>query len=695
MTLSRKTAGVAAGALMAALLVPVTLAPPAMSSTDFIWQDAVELGSGDRPVIAAQAKTGSSRGQTGGFAVAWNDSNVVKLRFLDVTADTPAWTPEVSLSSGCTSVGQPAIAMQDDSIAVAWSCDDTIQLATVAAGSTLDDSLIQDIAADAKGDPQVVTSYRSVSGDLLYQGVSWVADGGSGDDTAMLAGIEAGRAFIDDSVFEMGSGTDVFLTRSAVQPYYIADSRGVGFVVDDSIQGAFFDAFNLSSLGGASFLPVRGTFATDAGIGDDTSVEFAYTEPSFSGYPAVTWVTSDDSVVAATGKKDPTTGNWDASQATRFVLDDSSGTSFASPTSAYGVDGSNIRLASTYLATTGSAGQAILAVDDSTPSSRTTTLTTLGSTSTAPVSFVSADPTETNGLRGIFAAWAEDDTSLQTRWFGPLRQSGDPMSAIDAVPAVGAVQVALDDTTHPVTSLAGAGSTRQVMGQFGLQDEATAALVWVQNAKVYVSTLTPATPPDPNPPNPGPAPTPATPPSAPSSAETSPGPSEVTVSWTAPASQGSFPVTNYQVQSSPGSAGCLVPATQTQCTISGLTDGTRYDFEVRALNGGGWGPWLDAGSATPGPVVEPSIVISGTRGDVRGRPGIIVTGTTTGLDEGSILRPWIRLPGQTGLSQGSARITVADDGDFTWQRRTGKRIVVEIRTLDGDVRSDRITIAAR
>lgn len=50
-------------------------------------------------------------------------------------------------------------------------------------------------------------------------------------------------------------------------------------------------------------------------------------------------------------------------------------------------------------------------------------------------------------------------------------------------------------------------------------------------------------------PNPGPAPTPATPPSAPASAEAIAGNGEATVSWTAPSSQGSFPVTNYQVQS--------------------------------------------------------------------------------------------------------------------------------------------------
>lgn len=196
-------------------------------------------------------------------------------------------------------------------------------------------------------------------------------------------------------------------------------------------------------------------------------------------------------------------------------------------------------------------------------------------------------------------------------------------------------------------------------------------------------------------PTPTPTPAPATPPSAPTVGGLIAGDREVTISWNSPMSHGTFPVTNYQVQSTPTSSGCLVPASQTQCTISDLSDGTSYSFQVRALNGGGWGPWLDVGSATPSPAIEATILISGTRGDVRGKPGVLVDGMTTGITAGSILHPWIRLPDMDAPAEGVARIRVNEAGTFTWQRRTSKPIDVQIRSADGSVRSDYITIAAR
>ncbi len=196
-------------------------------------------------------------------------------------------------------------------------------------------------------------------------------------------------------------------------------------------------------------------------------------------------------------------------------------------------------------------------------------------------------------------------------------------------------------------------------------------------------------------PAPDPTPAPANPPSAPVAPELAPGDGEVTVSWDAPATQGSFPVTDYQVQSVPGSVGCLVPATQTQCTIGSLTNGTTYEFMVRALNGGGWGPWLDAGIVTPVTPVEASIMITGSRGDVRGRPGVLATGSTFGISQGSVLHPWIRLPEHARPTEGKARITLDASGDFTWQRRTGKPIEVHICTSDRSVCSEEITIAVR
>ena len=62
----------------------------------------------------------------------------------------------------------------------------------------------------------------------------------------------------------------------------------------------------------------------------------------------------------------------------------------------------------------------------------------------------------------------------------------------------------------------------------------------------------------------------------------------VTVSWTAPASNGGAPLTGYTVSSTPTSKGCATTATS--CTISGLASGGSYSFSVAAKNAVGAGP---------------------------------------------------------------------------------------------------------
>lgn len=208
------------------------------------------------------------------------------------------------------------------------------------------------------------------------------------------------------------------------------------------------------------------------------------------------------------------------------------------------------------------------------------------------------------------------------------------------------------------------------------------------NDALQVSTAdsTPPTPPIP------PAPVPA---SAPLNVAGVAGDRSVTVSWSAPASSGSFPVSSYQVTSTPADGSCLTSSLS--CPVSGLSNGVGYSFKVRALTGAGWGPWSDASAAvTPGPPppppVVPSITITGTRGEVRGKPGIVVSGSSSGIDSGAVLRPWLRFPGQTSFGEGADSILVNAGGGFTWSRRTGKRVTVYVTTADGSVASNRVTI---
>ena len=90
----------------------------------------------------------------------------------------------------------------------------------------------------------------------------------------------------------------------------------------------------------------------------------------------------------------------------------------------------------------------------------------------------------------------------------------------------------------------------------------------------------------------------------------------------------------------------------------------------------------------------PTLVITGTRTQGRAKPAIRVTGIATGLDRGSILRPWFRFPGQASFTEGAARVLVDDRGRFAWERLTGRKVYIYLQTEDGETRSNRITISA-
>jgi titin len=102
-------------------------------------------------------------------------------------------------------------------------------------------------------------------------------------------------------------------------------------------------------------------------------------------------------------------------------------------------------------------------------------------------------------------------------------------------------------------------------------------------------------------------------PAAPTSASGTAGNSNVALQWTAP-NQGADPITDYIVQySSNGGSSWTTDdtgSTSTSATVSGLTNGTGYIFEVEAVNAIGTGPWSSpTGTLTPsGPPGSPNII---------------------------------------------------------------------------------------
>ena len=89
--------------------------------------------------------------------------------------------------------------------------------------------------------------------------------------------------------------------------------------------------------------------------------------------------------------------------------------------------------------------------------------------------------------------------------------------------------------------------------------------------------------------------------------------------------------------------------------------------------------------------VTKSILIFGERTTVSGKSGITVDGIVTGIEDGKTVIPYIRFPGETTFTAGTARPEITDS-EFVWQRKTGKRVTVYVTNDDGDVTSNRVTI---
>ncbi|MYG93833.1 MAG: family 20 glycosylhydrolase, partial [Acidimicrobiia bacterium] len=123
--------------------------------------------------------------------------------------------------------------------------------------------------------------------------------------------------------------------------------------------------------------------------------------------------------------------------------------------------------------------------------------------------------------------------------------------------------------------------------------------------------------------------TPANVPAAPTGLTATGGDGEVVLSWTAPAGNGRA-VTGYKVQrqlKSGGSWGNAQTVTGTTVTITGLTNGTVYQFRLRATNAIGDGGWSST-EGTPGQLNVAPLVVPGLRSWVGGFGGLVLTGSS-------------------------------------------------------------------
>ena len=110
-------------------------------------------------------------------------------------------------------------------------------------------------------------------------------------------------------------------------------------------------------------------------------------------------------------------------------------------------------------------------------------------------------------------------------------------------------------------------------------------------------------------------------------------PRQLGVNWTAPTNPGPA-ITDYDVQYRQGATGTFTDAgydgTGTSTTLTGLTSGTAYQVQVRAVNADGNGPWSDSGSGTTATNAAPTFTSAATASVAENSTTVITVAVSDG-----------------------------------------------------------------
>ena len=145
-------------------------------------------------------------------------------------------------------------------------------------------------------------------------------------------------------------------------------------------------------------------------------------------------------------------------------------------------------------------------------------------------------------------------------------------------------------------------------------------------------------------------------PGAPTAVSAARGNASATVSWTAPANTGATPLTGFQVDVRTGTTVVrtvsVTPGTANSTVITGLTNGTAYNFVVRAVNSIGAGP--DSGpsnTVTPAAVPGAPTNVTATAGNAQA-----TVSWTPGANNGSAVTGFsVQVLNAANVQQGALR----------------------------------------
>ena len=139
-------------------------------------------------------------------------------------------------------------------------------------------------------------------------------------------------------------------------------------------------------------------------------------------------------------------------------------------------------------------------------------------------------------------------------------------------------------------------------------------------------------------------------------------PRQLGVSWEAPTNPGPA-ITDYDVQYRQGATGSFTDAgydgTGTTTTLTGLTSGTAYQVQVRAVNADGNGPWSDSGSGTTPTNAAPTFDSADTAFSVAENSTAVTIASATDSDAGDMV-------GYTISGADSAKFSINSSGVVTF-----------------------------
>jgi predicted phage tail protein len=163
--------------------------------------------------------------------------------------------------------------------------------------------------------------------------------------------------------------------------------------------------------------------------------------------------------------------------------------------------------------------------------------------------------------------------------------------------------------------------------------------------------------------------TPALPPGAVTGLAATPGDGQVTLSWTAPASTGGSPITNYEIQVAEQTSGVWSgyrpvsrsASAATSAVVTGLTNGKVHIFVVRAQTEAGYGPWVELT-----PVVTPSATIAKTLAAAAATVPGLVSGLTATAGSRQVTLSWTAPADDGGSPITDYEIQVAEQTAGVW-----------------------------